>query len=146
VIRIPTGDFVGLIADVVPFACTDPELAELHCVRLAWTGRELHAQAHDRAHVGWSRWSADEDHLHTDDARTSSGEWELAAALLAARSAVVVSGYPSALYDELYAGWHRHEIATWTGQGNKNDPRIEVLWSNRPLQAQLELFAEAVRS
>lgn len=74
---------------------------------------------------------------------------ELAEALKAARSAVVLSGYPSPLYDELYdelyGGWHRHEIATWTGQGNKADPRTEVLWSNRPLAAQLQLdFAAAV--
>lgn len=68
---------------------------------------------------------------------------ELATALLEARAAVVLSGYPSPLYNQLYDGWHRHEIATGTGQGNSYEPRTEVLWSNRPLAAQLELF-EAV--
>jgi DNA adenine methylase len=52
----------------------------------------------------------------------------------AAAAAVVVSGYPSALYDEdLYADWHRAEIPTTTGQGNQRSLRTEVLWSNRPI-------------
>lgn len=72
---------------------------------------------------------------------------ELAAALGAARAAVVVSGYPSPLYDELYAGWNRTEIATATGQANTWNARTEVIWSNRPFpQASLfdDLRAEAV--
>lgn len=66
---------------------------------------------------------------------------ELATALLDARSAVVLSGYDSPLYRDLYAGWHRHAIRTGTGQGGSYESRTEVLWSNRPLAAQLELFA-----
>lgn len=61
----------------------------------------------------------------------------LADALLACKASVVLSGYDSSLYAELYAGWHRTEFATYTGQGNhtedRNDRRVEVLWSNRPL-------------
>lgn len=61
----------------------------------------------------------------------------LAEALNACRGLVVLSGYRSQLYDELYAGWYVHEIATYTGQGNHtttgSDRRVEVLWSNRPL-------------
>ncbi len=57
---------------------------------------------------------------------------ELAAALDACRAAVVLSGYASPLYLELYAGWHRHLISTGTGQANRWSPRTEVLWSNRP--------------
>lgn len=64
---------------------------------------------------------------------------ELAAALDACRAAVVLSGYHSPLYDELYAGWHRHEIPTMTGQANDWQSRTEVLWSNRPF-AQASLF------
>ncbi len=58
---------------------------------------------------------------------------ELAAALHAARGPVVLSGYRSALYDRLYTGWDRVEIATTTGQGGTRQDRVEVLWSNRPI-------------
>lgn len=58
---------------------------------------------------------------------------ELAAALLEARAAVVLSGYASPLYDDLYGAWDRVEIATGTGQGGSYERRVEVLWSNRPL-------------
>lgn len=69
---------------------------------------------------------------------------ELAEALLEARAAVVLSGYDSPLYRDLYAGWDRHEIATGTGQGGSYEQRTEVLWSNRAIGAtQLDLFAEA---
>jgi DNA adenine methylase len=61
----------------------------------------------------------------------------LAEALHACAASVVLSGYHSPLYDKLYADWHRVEIATYTGQGNhsadRNDRRVEVLWSNRHL-------------
>jgi DNA adenine methylase len=59
----------------------------------------------------------------------------LAAALLAARAAVVLSGYHSPLYDELYGGWDRVDIATGTGQGSTYEARTEVLWLNRPVAA-----------
>lgn len=59
---------------------------------------------------------------------------ELAAGLHLCRSAVVLSGYPSDLYDELYHGWDRVEIPAGTGQAAGGyEPRTEVLWSNRPL-------------
>lgn len=62
---------------------------------------------------------------------------DLAAALRGCTATVVLSGYDSPLYDALYEGWHRTEIPTYTGQGNhaadRNDRRIEVLWSNREL-------------
>ena len=48
------------------------------------------------------------------------------------KAAVVLSGYPSPLYDRLFEGWHRHEKATWTGQGNGRAERTEVAWVNRP--------------
>jgi len=71
---------------------------------------------------------------------------ELAEALSAARAAVVLSGYHSPLYDELYDGWHRVEISAFTGNANAGaGARTEVLWSNRPLitDSDLTLFAEA---
>lgn len=62
---------------------------------------------------------------------------ELAEALSACRAGVVLSGYASPLYDELYAGWHRESLSTATGNGSAgNRSRTEVLWSNRPLGAQ----------
>jgi len=64
---------------------------------------------------------------------------ELAAALLACRAAVVLSGYDSPLYDRLYAGWHRTEIEAFNGNGADRS-RTEVLWSNRPLAAPATLF------
>ncbi len=57
---------------------------------------------------------------------------ELSAALEACRSAVVLSGYHSPLYDDLYAGWHRLEFEAHTGQAGDWQSRTEVLWSNRP--------------
>lgn len=72
--------------------------------------------------------------------RDEASHRELAAALRAARAAVVLSGYPSPLYDELYAGWDRVSMAARTSQGGEGGERTEVLWSNRPLGAQPALF------
>jgi DNA adenine methylase len=57
---------------------------------------------------------------------------DLATTLEACRATVVLSGYHSPLYDDLYGGWARHEIATATGQAAQWSARTEVLWSNRP--------------
>ena len=63
----------------------------------------------------------------------------LAEALLQCTASVVLSGYPSPLYDELFADWHRLDMRAWTGNGiregaTKTDGnRTEVLWSNRPI-------------
>lgn len=66
---------------------------------------------------------------------------ELAEALHACRAAVVLSGYPSDLYDrDLYAGWDRHSFAASTDQGGAWETRTEVVWSNRPLGVQPSLF------
>lgn len=69
---------------------------------------------------------------------------ELAAALAGCRATVVLSGYRSPLYDELYAGWHWYEHRTMTGNATTDKGRTEVVWSNRPLAAQEGLpFEEA---
>lgn len=67
---------------------------------------------------------------------------ELLDCLLDCRAAVVLSGYPSPLYDELLGGWDRREFATGTGQSARGEwsTRTEVLWSNRPLGDQPGLF------
>jgi len=43
---------------------------------------------------------------------------------------VAVSGYPSALYDELFAGWRTVEtdVALHGARDTKNQRRTEVLW------------------
>lgn len=65
----------------------------------------------------------------------------LAEALHTCKASVVLSGYPSDLYDrELYPDWQRHTIAASTGQGGVWSNRTEVLWSNRPLGSQPALF------
>ncbi|MFC8521147.1 DNA adenine methylase [Streptomyces sp. NPDC057257] len=66
---------------------------------------------------------------------------ELAAALIDCTAAVVLSGYDSPLYAELYVGWHRYTQRTTTGNAAADRSRTEVLWSNRPLGAgQASLF------
>jgi len=55
----------------------------------------------------------------------------LAEALNECKASVVLSGYDSPLYAELYAGWHVTRIETFSGQGNTHSGRTEVLWSNR---------------
>ena len=56
---------------------------------------------------------------------------DLADALCVARASVVISGYDSPLYSEMYAGWSRAVINTATTQGPRRLERTEVLWSNR---------------
>lgn len=51
----------------------------------------------------------------------------LAEVLHALRGMVVLSGYPSGLYDELYRGWARTERKTMADGAS---PRVEVLWLN----------------
>lgn len=86
---------------------------------------------------------------YVHELRTQDEHEALAAALTAARAAVVLSGYPSQLYDELYGHWHRVDLKAWTGNGIRDGrtrtdgERVEVLWSNRPL-ADSRLFDEVV--
>jgi DNA adenine methylase len=74
---------------------------------------------------------------------------DLADALRDANASVVLSGYASELYEDLYAGWHRAELSAWTGNGIRDGAtrvdgiRTEVLWSNRPLREIPTLFGEA---
>lgn len=63
---------------------------------------------------------------------------ELAAALRAVKAAVVLSGYRSPLYDELYDGWYVEEIPTQTPQGGAGKATCEVLWANRPLGGRVQ--------
>lgn len=69
-------------------------------------------------------------YLH--EMKTEAEHRELAAALNSTAAAVILSGYSSPLYDELYQGWHRREIRMVNTQAGVASSRTEVLWSNRP--------------
>ncbi|MER5694890.1 DNA adenine methylase [Streptomyces mirabilis] len=84
---------------------------------------------------GWGR-----NYRH--EMKTELEHRELADALADCKAAVVLSGYPSPLYDELYAGWRRYETAATTGNAKANRDRTEVLWANTELGDQLDLFAQ----
>ena len=86
----------------------------------------------DPPYLGSTRSRSWDGYVH--EMRAEVDHRALAEALHVARAAVVISGYPSDLYDrELYVGWDRHTIAASTGQGGTWANRVEVLWSNRPL-------------
>lgn len=66
-------------------------------------------------------------HEMTDDHHRT-----LAETLHALKGAVVLSGYHSPLYDDLYGDWHREEMATHA-DGARD--RVEVLWLSPAAQA-----------
>ena len=61
-------------------------------------------------------------------------------------AAVLLSGYPSPLYDELYEGWFRIERMmrrpSTNRRGHQGPAGCEVIWSNRPLQE--SMFTEGL--
>jgi len=61
-------------------------------------------------------------------------------ALNECKASVVLSGYDSPLYAELFDGWHRMDLAAPTTLSGDTD-RVEVLWSNRPI-GEPDLFTE----
>lgn len=86
------------------------------------------------------------DYAHEAD--SEAFHRELAAALRSVRGTVLLSGYPSVLYKELYADWDRIEVsvhrATTNTRGRSGVERgTEVVWSNQPLGRQHSLFEEA---
>lgn len=90
----------------------------------------------DPPYLGSTR--SDGSYLH--EMQDVASHRDLAAALRRCAASVVLSGYPSDLYDlELYPDWHRRAFAASTGQGGTWANRTEVLWSNRPLNAHPEL-------
>lgn len=105
----------------------------------------------DPPYLGETRTSLDEkkrrkaDYRH--DMSAAADHEALAAVLHGCKAAVVLSGYPSPLYDGLYADWHRAEMTvqrpSTNTRGRAGTAAIEVLWSNRPLDTQPALF-EAV--
>lgn len=64
---------------------------------------------------------------------------ELADALNECKASVVLSGYASPLYEELFDGWHRCELKAPNNQAGQKSQN-EVLWSNVPIGDQNPLF------
>jgi DNA adenine methylase len=93
----------------------------------------------DPPYLGLVRQDCRQDYGH--DMRSPADHRELAEALTAAAAAVVVSGYHSDLYGELYDGWHQAEITTHAGNARRPE-RTEVLWSNRPFPHRQSTFDE----
>lgn len=74
-------------------------------------------------------------HNYRHEMQSDGDHRALAEALHGCVATVVLSGYPSHLYDQqLYADWYRHELPAATSQGGTWHHRTEVLWSNRPLR------------
>lgn len=71
---------------------------------------------------------------------------ELISTLRGCAAAVLLSGYPSELYDLLLSDWDRVELSAWTGNGIGNGKtvtvgrRVEMLWSNRSI-SEPDLFS-----
>jgi DNA adenine methylase len=74
---------------------------------------------------------------------TQAEHRELARALHATPAAVLISGYPSPLYEDLYAGWWRVDRPvdkpSSLTSGGRAGHGVEVIWANRPLHQQLQL-------
>jgi DNA adenine methylase len=74
---------------------------------------------------------------YTFDTASETEHRDLAAALHNTKATVLLSGYASPLYDELFADWHRLDVAMHRPSGNHTAHRarhaVEVLWSNHPL-------------
>jgi DNA adenine methylase len=77
-----------------------------------------------RTHAGYGD-------VYVAEMRYEDSHRELADALRSCRGGVLLSGYRSPLYEELYDGWHAAEIVSAAGN-SKTRQRTEVVWSNRP--------------
>lgn len=110
--------------------------------RLATADTAIYADPPYLASTRVARAEAD-DYRH--DMGHVDGHVRLAEALHETEATVILSGYPSPLYEDLYADWPRIEIPVLAHSSNAvtadRGERIEVLWSNRPLVEDGQLFA-----
>ena len=129
-------------------ATWDPTDDDLELARRIWC-RLAQGRSGTLRNTGWRHYIDPPYHGTTrgwgnnyrPELKTELEHRELAAALADCKAAVVLSGYASPLYDELYDGWHRAEQQTMTGNAKTDKARTEVLWANQPLGDQLDLFA-----
>lgn len=102
----------------------------------------------DPPYLGATRTSLNEDKRRSKDYRLDMPDpahhRALAEVLHNAAAAVLLSGYPSELYDELFADWWRAEQSVQRPASNQRGRTgaagVEVVWSNRPLPTQEDLF------
>ena len=87
----------------------------------------------DPPYLGSTRATNYRHEMLTDEAHT-----EFAEAVNACTAKVVISGYDSPLYADLFPGWHVTRMKGATTLSGKTD-RAEVLWSNVPLGQQAAL-------
>lgn len=67
---------------------------------------------------------------------------QLLAALVECKATVILSGYPSDLYDQALAGWQRISLLGSRNVNNASTP--ETLWANRPVTEQYPFELEAL--
>lgn len=77
------------------------------------------------------RWPSDRDRAYACDLDDEDHE-ELAAVLHGVAGMVLISGYPSRLYERLYSDWHR---VTTTVKADGAAKRTECLWMNAACRA-----------
>ncbi len=63
---------------------------------------------------------------------TEEGHRDLLAAARGVKGKVMLSGYPSSLYDEALAGWNRHafDVPNHVSAGTRKPRETECLWCN----------------
>jgi DNA adenine methylase len=104
----------------------------------------------DPPYMAETRSSLDDTKRRKSDYRVDMTTPELHRALgellLEAESTVILSGYRSPLYEELYAGWWTAEVTvqrpSTNRRGHSGTVATEVLWSNRELGGQGTLLLE----
>lgn len=105
----------------------------------------------DPPYLGTTRTGLDEAKRRGSDYRldmpSPDDHRALAERLHDSAAAVLLSGYQSALYDELYSDWWRVEQRvqrpTTNQPGRTGEARTEVVWSNREFPTEdLQLFSE----
>lgn len=142
----PTAPTIGMPAYLEAYVERMAQVAErLHSVSLecrpaldiidAYGESAEHVLYIDPPYLGDTRGTT---HAYKHEMRDETEHRTLASALSTVNATVLLSGYHSPLYDELYRDWWRHEIAATTSQGvvkagSGGSNRTEVLWSNRPL-------------
>lgn len=71
----------------------------------------------------------------------------LARVLRSTPATVILSGYPSPLYDELYDGWQRldYQVTAHSSNSRRGERtgRVESIWTNRPVDGPTRLFEYA---
>lgn len=115
--NVPAIDLIERLATADTFIYVDPPYMD--SVRRGSRGSRSSDYGHDMGDL--------EDHK------------ELARVLLATPAAVILSGYPSDLYQDLYAGWWSADIEVNSQSVNRRSgsalARTERIWSNRDLEA-----------